>query len=325
MLFNTSCYALGALCLASSLTSTAAAPPRASRGTVTSPVVSFSSSVSMTTEAESSSITTAWKSWTDETDVSQPTSRTKTSHSCPNVFCLPLSPWTKTEARETSTSTSSTISSSSSSTISTSSTSASACSGQIPPSKTPSPMRFNFTDACDADTPAAEDCRVTLSCDASLGVFPTCDRGRCQCLSKECFRKSMCEDLQQCRDYDEPICMRDRSTSIGVCGCRPRVTGCLFKETPHQWCGRASNCTERHFSLYPEFPYCSTGDTGFPTGKCECRYFGCERTGDDERDYEGCRALIDCEESPLGKRAYCGLKYGDESEGAEDGYCTCGS
>ncbi|ETS01448.1 hypothetical protein M419DRAFT_80645 [Trichoderma reesei RUT C-30] len=318
--FSKTCLALVALWLTSSSLVTAAAAP--SRGSWS--LVSSSFSASLTTEHLSTTATR--ESLTDEVDISQHTSRTKSSHSCPNVFCLPISPWTKTEARQTSTSASSTHHSSSStasSAFSSSSTSPSACLQQMSPSKTPSPMRFNFTDACDADTPAAEDCRVTLSCDTSLALFPTCDRGQCECLSKECFRKSMCEDLRQCRDYDEAICMRDNSSSVGVCGCRPRVTGCLFEESPHRWCGRASNCTERHFSLYPEFPYCSTGDRGFPLGKCECRFFGCERTGD-ERDYESCRELIDCEESPLGKRAYCGLKYGDERKGAEDGYCTCG-
>ncbi|PTB66359.1 hypothetical protein BBK36DRAFT_1168965 [Trichoderma citrinoviride] len=197
-------------------------------------------------EGAPSSITTGWRSLTDETDSSQQTPATVSSHSCPNIFCLPISPWTKTEAHQTSTtSESSTRSSSSTTTSSTasnpSSTAASAClqqQQQGSPSKTPaSTMRFNFTDACDADTPAAEDCRVTLSCDTSLGLYPTCsERGRCECLSRECFRKSMCEDLRQCRDYDEAVCMKENSssTSIGVCGCRPRVTGCLFQESPHR-------------------------------------------------------------------------------------------
>ncbi|KAL6885072.1 hypothetical protein HDV57DRAFT_412548 [Trichoderma longibrachiatum] len=322
MLFDKTCFALVALCLVRSFLSTAAAAPsRESR----SPA-SFSFSASVTTKGAPSSTETAWGSLTDEADISQPTSRTRSSHSCPNVFCLPISPWTKTEAHQTSTSTPSTHPSSStaSSKISASNTSPSAC-VPVSASKTPSPWRFNFTDACDADTPLAEDCRATLTCETSLGLFPTCDRGRCACLAKECFRKSMCETLRQCRDYDEAVCVRDGDSSVGVCGCRARVTGCLFRESPHTWCGRASNCTERYFSLYPEFPFCSTGEKGmgFPTGKCECRDFGCERTGD-EGDFESCRGWIDCEGSPLGRRAICGLKYGDERKGAEDGYCTCG-
>ncbi|KAH0490573.1 hypothetical protein TgHK011_002035 [Trichoderma gracile] len=211
MPLSKTCFALASLWLATTFPSAGAAAPS---GGSWSPV-SFSFSASVTTEP--SSTTTTRGSLTDEADISQHTSRAKSSRSCPNVFCLPISPWTKTEAHQTSTSASSTHSSSStaSSTFVTSTTSPSACLQQISPSKTLSPMRFNFTDACDADTAAAEDCRVTLSCDTSLGLFPTCDRGQCECLSKECFRKSMCEDLRQCRDYDEAVCIRDDPTDVG--------------------------------------------------------------------------------------------------------------
>lgn len=307
-MFNKACFALGALCLALSFPSTTAAPPRGIWSTVMNPIISFS--VSMTTKAASSPTTAALDTSTDEPDLPRLTQSTNTSHSCANIFCLPLSPWTKSAPQPTPTSVAS----------------ASVCSQDSSPSGTPPSMGFNFTDACDANTDMAEDCRVTLNCDNGRGLYPTCERGKCRCLARECFRRSMCSSLGQCREFDEPVCVKDGNDTdgLGVCGCRPRVTGCLFRENPHHYCAAGSNCTERHFSLYPEFPYCSTGDSRYPLGRCECRHFDCARTGG-KRDYEVCKDLVDCDSNVLGSRPYCSLKYGDESKGTEDGYCTCGS
>ncbi|KAL7941580.1 hypothetical protein V8C42DRAFT_334121 [Trichoderma barbatum] len=196
----------------------------------------------------------------------------------------------------------------------------------LSPSRTPSAMTFNFTDVCDSNTDMAEDCRVTLSCDTGRGLYPTCERRKCQCLAKECFRRSMCPSLGQCRDFDEHVCVRDANgdEALGTCGCEPRVTSCHLEENPHHYCAAGSNCTGKHFSLYPEFPHCSTGDSRYPFGRCECRHFDCSRTGG-ERDYEMCKDLIDCDSNPLGSRPCCSLKYGDEGKDKEDGYCTCGS
>lgn len=312
MFFSKASFALGALCLTSSFPCAVAAPQRGIWGTMKHPFISFSFAVSRTTQGPSLPTITSWDSSTGEPDFSHLSQTTSTSHSCANIFCLPISPWSQWGPQPTSTSTSST------------SASASACPPS--PSQTSSAMKFNFTDTCDRDTDMAEDCRVTLDCDTSRGLYPTCQRGACQCLAKACFRRSMCQDYRQCRESDDHVCVNNNNNNtdgMGTCGCQPRITGCLFQESPHHYCAAHANCTERHFSLYPEFPYCSTGESGYPRGKCECRPFDCVRTGD-ERDYEVCKELVDCEFSPLGSRPYCSLKYGDDSKGADDGYCTCG-
>ncbi|KAL7798274.1 hypothetical protein V8C37DRAFT_250839 [Trichoderma ceciliae] len=311
MFFTKVCFILEALGLILSLPYAVAAPQRGIWSTMMNPFASISFSVSMTTEGASSSPTlTAWDSSTEDPDLWQLTQSTNSSHSCTNIVCLPLSPWTKLEAQPTSTPVANTD----------------ACSQISSPRQTNSVMKFNFTDTCDSVTDMAEDCRVTLDCDTSRGLYPTCERGECRCLAKACFRRSMCLGYRQCRESDEHVCIKEGNNAdgVGTCGCQPRITSCLFQESPHHYCAAGSNCTERYFSLYPEFPYCSTGDSMYPLGKCECRHFDCFRTGD-ERDYEVCKDLVDCDSNPLGSRPYCTLKYGDESRGADDGYCSCGS
>ncbi|UKZ77341.1 hypothetical protein TrVFT333_005061 [Trichoderma virens FT-333] len=108
----------------------------------------------MTTEAAQPTAV-AWDSSTEEPDMPQLTQSSNTSRSCANVFCLPLSPWTKSEPRPTSMPTSVTT------------TSASGCSQVLSPSRTPSAMSFNFTDSCNSNTDMAEDCRATLNCDTA--------------------------------------------------------------------------------------------------------------------------------------------------------------
>ncbi|KAH6606788.1 hypothetical protein Trco_005941 [Trichoderma cornu-damae] len=292
MFFSKACFALEALCLAVSLLQHAgAAPQHGIWSTVMNPFpfVSISFSVSTTTEEATWPTSGAWSSSAEETGSSQHTQSPRTSRSCSNIVCLPLSPWTKSEAQPTSTPVAA---------------SASACSHVSSPSQTHSAMRFNFTETCDGSTDMAEDCRVTLDCDASRGLYPTCERGKCQCLAKACFRRSTCLGYRQCREFDEHVCIEGGHNTDGA--------------------GTCFDCTERHFSLYPEFPYCSTGDSKYPLGRCECRPFDCFRTGDG-RDYEACKDLVACHASPLGPRPYCSLKYGEESKGAADGYCTCGS
>ncbi|KAL7921972.1 hypothetical protein ACQKWADRAFT_110281 [Trichoderma austrokoningii] len=300
MIFNTACLSLGGLCLAIFTTCTTAAPPRGrlSATTMMDPfnTISFSADEALST-------ITGWDMSMGTSEPSTVTRTTKTSHSCNNALCFPLPTWPHP--------------------TSTSASSASVCLQISPPSQTKSTMSFNFTDTCDGDSDMAEDCRATLDCDASQGLYPTCEHGECKCLAVACFKRSMCLAYRQCREFDEHVCMKEKR-GMGTCGCQPRITDCLFQESPHHYCSKRFNCTERHFSLYPEFPYCSTGDSRYPLGRCECRHFDCLRTGD-EGDYEVCRDLVDCGSSPLGSRPYCSLKYGNESRGTEDGYCTCGS
>lgn len=316
MFFNNACLALGGLYLSISLQYIAAAPPRSSWGTMMNPFVAVSVSAGMAIEEASSPTITAWDTSPEQSELPKLTQSTKTSHSCNNIFCFPISPWPESEAQPTSTSTP------------ISAVSASACLQSRPSGQTGSAMKFNFTDTCDGASDMAEDCRVTLDCDASQGLYPTCERGECKCLAMACFRRSTCLAYRQCREFDDHACIKERhhnsTDGLGTCGCQPRVADCLFQESPHHYCAMQSNCTEKHFSLYPEFPYCSTGASQYPRGRCECRYFDCSRTGD-ERDYEVCKDLVDCGSSPLGSRPYCSLKYGDDGRGAEDGYCTCGS
>lgn len=316
MFLNNVRLALGGLCLAIFTSYIAALPPRSRLGTMMDPFSTLSFSASMTTKEASPPAITAWDTSAELPELSTVTQSTKTSHSCNNIFCFPISPWPKSETQPTSTSAPLPASS------------ASACLQISPSSQTGSAMRFNFTDTCDGDSDMAEDCRVTLNCDVSQGLYPTCEHGECKCLAKPCFRRSMCLNYRQCREFDDHICVKEKHNNItddmGICGCEPRIMGCLFQENPHHYCAASSNCTERHFSLYPEFPYCNTGDSKYPLGRCECRHFGCSRTGD-ERDYAVCKDLVDCRSSSLGSRPYCSLRYGDDSRGAEDGYCTCGS
>ncbi|KAK5989960.1 hypothetical protein PT974_08223 [Cladobotryum mycophilum] len=200
--------------------------------------------------------------------------------------------------------------------------------GQLPTHKPPT-MLFNFTEKCDSVSELAEDCRITLNCDTSMGLYPTCEDSECKCLAKPCLRASTCFPFNQCRtDFEEHFCTRemesDTSTNpLGLCGCRPRITDCLLKGTnPHYYCGADFNCTEPYFSLYPEFPQCNTGDPKYPKGRCQCGQVNCPKSGTD-RDFEVCKDLINCETSGLGRRSYCNVKYGNESTGRQDGYCTC--
>ncbi|KAL7903195.1 hypothetical protein HDV63DRAFT_114881 [Trichoderma sp. SZMC 28014] len=312
MLFNAACFTRRGICLALFITFTAAAPPRSRLSAITMMDL-FSFSAGMTIDQASTTIT-AWDTSMETPEPPRIFRSTKTSHSCNNALCFPLPTWPKSETQPTSTS------------IPASGSTASACLHSPPPSQTQSAMRFNFTETCDGDSDMAEDCRVTLDCDASQGLYPTCERGECKCLSKACFKRSMCLSYRQCREFDEHVCMKEKhkSDGMGSCGCQPRITECLFQKSPHHYCAKSLNCTERHFSLYPEFPYCSTGDSKYPLGRCECRHFDCSWTGD-ESDYEVCKNLVDCDSSPLGSRPFCSLKYGNESTSAQDGYCTCGS
>lgn len=316
MFFNNACLALGGLCLAMFIPSSAAVPRRGRWSVMLDPFSTVSFSAGMITEEASSPTITAWDASAEQSEPSRLTQSTKTSHSCNNIFCFPISPWPKSEAQPTSTS------------VPISASHASACLPISPSTQTGSTMRFNFTETCDSDSDTAEDCRVTLNCDASQGLYPTCERGECKCFAKACFHRSMCLAYRQCREFDDHVCMKEKHNNnadgMGICGCQPRVSDCLFQGSPHHYCAASSNCTERHFSLYPKFPYCNTGDSKYPLGRCECRHFDCARTGDG-RDYEACKDLVDCGSSPLGSRPYCSLKYGDESRGTEDGYCTCGS
>lgn len=316
MLFNTACLALGGLCLAMFMTYTAAAPRRGRLSAITTmdlfSTISFSAGT--TTDEASSPTITAWDTSMETLEPPRIFRSTKTSHSCNNDLCFPLPTWPKSETQPTSTS------------APTSGSTATVCLQISPPSQTRSAMRFNFTDTCDGGSDMAEDCRVTLDCDASQGLYPTCERGECKCSAKACFKRSMCLAYRQCRESDEHVCIKENydTDGMGTCGCQPRITDCLFQTSPHHYCAKNLNCTERHFSLYPEFPYCSTGDSKYPLGRCECRHFDCARRGD-EGDYEVCKDLVDCGSRPLGSRPFCSLKYGNESRGAEDGYCTCGA
>lgn len=314
MFFNNVGFALGGFCLAMIITYTAAAPPGGRWSATMDPFSTISFPAGMTTDEAPSPTITAWDTLVEQSEPTRFTHSAKTSRSCNNVLCFPIPSWPKWETQPTSTS------------VSTSASSASACLQIASASQTRSAMRFNFTDTCDGDSDMAEDCRVTLDCDASQGLYPTCERGKCKCLAKACFRRSMCVAHRQCREFDDHVCIKEKhgADGMGTCGCQPRITDCLFQGSPHHYCAKSSNCTERHFSLYPEFPYCSTGDSKYSLGRCECRHFDCSRTGD-EGDYGVCKDLIDCGSSPLSSRPYCSLKYGNESRDAEDGYCTCGS
>lgn len=298
MLFNTACLALGGLYLAMFTTYTAAAPPRGRLSAITMTdlfsIISFSGGT--TTDKASSPTIAAWDTSVETPEPPGIFRSTKTSRSCNNALCFPLPTWPTSEIQRTSTSTS----------VPPSGSTATVCLQISPPSQSRSAMRFNFTDTCDGDS--------------------TCERGECKCLAKACFKRSMCLPYRQCREFDEYVCMKERhdTDGMGTCGCQPRITDCLFQKSPHHYCAKSLDCTETHFSLYPEFPYCSTGDLKYPLGRCECRHFDCVRTGD-EGDYEVCKDLVDCGSRPLGPRPFCSLKYGNESRGAEDGYCTCGS
>jgi hypothetical protein len=316
MFFSNACLGLRGMCLALLITYTTAVPPHGRLSTITmmAPFSTISFSAGMTADEASSSTITTWDISVETSELETSARSTKTSHSCNNVLCFPLPSWPKSKTQATSTS------------IPTSASTVTACL-QIPPSsQTGSAMRFNFTDTCDGDSDMAGGCRATLDCDTSQGLYPICERGECKCLAKPCFKRSMCLGYRQCREFDDHVCAKEKhdADAMGTCGCQPRITNCLFQESPHHYCARGSNCTERHFSLYPEFPYCSTGDSRYSLGKCECRHFDCSRTGN-EGDYEACKDLINCGSSRLGLRPYCSLKYGNESRGAEDGYCSCGS
>jgi hypothetical protein len=85
-------------------------------------------------------------------------------------------------------------------------------------------------------------------------------------------------------------------------------------------------CTEKRFSVYPEFPQCLTNDEQltYPRGRCACQHVDCWKTGDKagDEDAEECSGLITCSE---GQEPFCALKYDNDAKGRHDGYCTCGN
>ncbi|KOS19382.1 hypothetical protein ESCO_000181 [Escovopsis weberi] len=181
-------------------------------------------------------------------------------------------------------------------------------------------MLFSFTEKCDSASELAEDCRVTLAgaCDASTGQWPTCQDGRCQCLAKACLTTKTCGVFRQCRQDDqEPVCSSranglSGSVFLGVCGCRPRLTGCLGGQGPnpnHSGVGMAK----------------ANGK-----GKGKGKGKGAEQeqeppTAEFGRaplvgptDWETCKGLVDCGRL----RPFCNVKSdGPHSKG--EGYCTC--
>lgn len=187
---------------------------------------------------------------------------------------------------------------------------------------------FRFTAPCGSISNSAEDCRVTLDCDKSLGEYPTCVKHQCLCRAAPCLLNSTCAQYGQCRqDYEDYSCRLKRTpanTTIGTCTCKARVRDCLFQKNPHHFCAEEITCVEKYFSLYPEFAQCTTGGSSNPStrGHCECRHATCKKTGDD-RDYKVCEDLIKCDGDSRGYRPYCNVKYGEDGRGSEDGYCTC--
>jgi hypothetical protein len=51
-----------------------------------------------------------------------------------------------------------------------------------------------YTEPCDGPSDTAEDCRVTMDCDATESEYPTCVSGKCQCKTMSCSRDSECQE-----------------------------------------------------------------------------------------------------------------------------------
>lgn len=187
-----------------------------------------------------------------------------------------------------------------------------------------------FTEACDAFSDAAEDCRVTKQCDASKREYPTCVNGTCECKAVPCSKTSECEPHNQCpqcrSDDEEFVCLPEPNLYPkfdGICQCRPKVTGCMLEgDEKHLFCSERLDCTEPHFSLFPEFAQCvmNRPDSGHRRqGQCECQSVDCQFVAG-KGDDDFCMERVDC----TGKgEPVCSIKYGPEEPGQMGGYCTC--
>lgn len=206
------------------------------------------------------------------------------------------------------------------------------------PSSTSGSSYNPFTESCDSPSDAAEDCRVTTKCDASKSEYPTCVGSKCRCRAIPCSRSSECEAHNQCRwDDQEAVCKPEpglNSEVDGICQCRTKVTNCAAsKHDKHSFCSQYVTCTERRFSLYPEFAQCvvSSSDAdeddqndeyyggGRSRGECRCQHVDCDYE-DGVGFHEMCRMNVKC---PQGEDAVCSIKYLNKDEDGKKGYCTC--